>query len=239
MGETVARWLAVCSAQAGETGALQYVGYGLGLVGLALAARGTRCSATWVPAVLALLWLWTAFLTAAAATHEQSLPEGLGATALLAQGLLLLTQVLRPTLTFGLRGAAAPWAGLGIAGYALVGHPAAVLSQGHLAPQAPALGLTPGCLVVYTVGVLLLARPRIAPRLLALPLLIGVTGPFWLASAKPEGLAMAVSGVAGAWLILIWPRAAGPRVGSRAGSPPEGVAAPVERGWSLDLTDEP
>lgn len=239
MSETVARWLAVCSAQAGETWALQLVGYVLGLVALALAVRGTRCSATWVPALLALLWLWTAFLTLAAAAHERRLPEGLCATALLAQGLLFLRQVRRPTLVFGLRGAAAAWAGLGLASYALVGHPAVVLSQGHLAPQARALGLTPACLVLYTVGVLLLAWPRIPRSLLALPLLIGVAGPIWLASAQPDGIAMALSGVAGASLILIWPRAVRPRAGPRAGSPPESGTPEPARGWSLDLTDEP
>ena len=240
MSEAVARWLAVCSALAGETWWLQFVGYVPGLVGLVLAVRGARCSATGVPALLALLWLWTAILTAAAAAHERRLPDLLCATALLAQGLLFLRQVWRPTLAFGLRSAPASWAGVGLASYALVGHPAVVLAQGQLPPQASALGLTPGCLVVYTVGVLLLAWPHIPRSLLALPLLIGVAGPIWLASTQPAGVAMAVGGVAGASLILIWPRYSGPRyAGPRAGSPRESGPATPERGWSLDLTDEP
>ena len=68
--------------------------------------------------------------------------------------------------------------------------------------------------------------------LLARPLTITRTGPFWLAPALPEALGPTLGAVAGPWLIAA--RRAGPRAGHGADA-----AASPQRGLSLDLPDEP
>ncbi len=236
MTATEARWLAPCSIQAWEPWPLHAVVYGAGFVGLALAVSGAPRSATWVPVVLASLWLWAGVLGGIAAVRDGFVP-GLAYVAALVQGLLFLVRVRRPALAFGLRNRPSSWTGLSFACYALIGHPTVICAFGHRWLHQPSIGLTLGPLVVYTVGVLLLVRPRAPSDLLALPLLIAVSGPFWIAASQPEAIAMALSGAAAVW--LIWPRARGPGDGPRAGPPAASEEAPLERGWSLDLADEP
>jgi hypothetical protein len=67
--------------------------------------------------------------------------------------------------------------------------------------------------------------------LLARPLTITRTGPLWLAPSLPEALLLALSAMAGPWLIAA--RRAGPRAGRGA----DADASP-RRGLSLDLPDE-
>jgi len=93
--------------------------------------------------------------------------------------------------------------------------------------------LTPAWLVVYTIGVLLLTRPPVSPVVLPLPLVLALAGSWCLATELQEQIGLLVSGAVGGW--LLWPRRSGPS----AGMPVQRGASPLERGWRLDLPDEP
>jgi hypothetical protein len=79
---------------------------------------------------------------------------------------------------------------------------------------------------------LALTWSRHPATLLARPLTITRSGPFWLAPSLPEALPLALSARAGPWLTAA--RRAGPRAGRGAD-----VAASPQRGLSLDLANEP
>ena len=230
---TQARWLAVVPSPADPTWPWQAVLILAGVTGLALAARGaTPGAARWVPALLAFLWLSMAVAAVTAAASEAS-PLGFAwAAALLAQGVLFGRQALGRGLAFDRRRGRAAWVGVGLAAYALLVQPVFFWASNATSSVGQWLALTPGSLVIYTIGVLLLTRPRAPTTLIALPLAIALSGPLWAKTSLPEGIALATSGVAGLWLIAA--RSAGPR----AGRPPQDTAAPPHRGWSLDLTDE-
>lgn len=134
----------------------------LGVLAAMLARRGSRLGA----AILAALWLWTgvAWHYLSFATINFAAPAF--ALLFVVQGLLLLRagefRFLRDR-----RG----WAGLAVMAFAMAGYPLLTLAVGRSWPEAAAFGVAPGPTVIFTLGLLLWARPRAPWRLLVIPLL--------------------------------------------------------------------
>jgi len=235
MTVTHARWFAMATVQADPAWSWQVALFLAGVAGFALAVRDAEPSpARWVLAIVALLWLSMAAAAAASTTHGEAWPRWLAwATALSLQGLLFAWHAWRHAPTVVRRHAVLTWVGIGLAGYALAGRPILAWATHAAAPGGVGIAPSPGSLVAYTIGVLLLTRTRVPRSLLVMPLAIALTGPFWAATSLPEGVALASSGVAGLWLMA--PRDTGPRTGQPARS----AAGPSRRGWSLHLSDDP
>lgn len=189
--------------------------------------------ARWVPTMLAALWLAAALTVTSAGANPRSPVPGIAwAAALLTQGALFARQAWRRGIAFGRRRGPAAWSGVGLCAYALVGRP--IVAWVGCPPPSAAGSLQPttGPLVIYTIGMLLLARSRVPKTLLVLPLVMALTGPFWMVGPAPERIALALSGLACLW--LVGSRSEGPH-----GRPARRAGASPRRGWSLDLADEP
>lgn len=175
---------------------VQLVAYGLGLVAIALLLADPRRGKPLILGVLAVFWLWNGI-----AYHWSFFTEintaayGFGAL-FVAQGLLFAaTAVMRNSLQFewvgGLRGLAA-WALIIYAAviYELLGYAA-----GHGLMNGPLFGIAPCPTTIFTVGVLLIARGRLALLLSIIPVLwalIGTSAALFLGVPEDLGLAASV-----------------------------------------------
>ena len=211
----------------------QVLGDALGVGGLAFVLYGGPRSGLGVTTVLALLWVCAGVLTALAASRQDHLLGLAGGAALWTQGLLFLTYLPRSKLVFECRRGPVSGVGIAIACYALFGHALVTWALCRLGCDGVTGGLTPSLLVVYTIGMLALTRTPVSPVLLVLPLMLALTGTWCIATQQLEQVALLISGVVGVWLMWPW------RSGPHAGEPARSGAIPLERGWSLDLREEP
>lgn len=211
----------------------QLAGDVLGLAGIALILWGGVRAGAYVAVLLALLWLGMGSLTAVTAARYDHLLGALAAAVLVAQGLLFAALVPRSSAVFGGRASPVTWVGIAFAGYALFGHALVAWALRRVGVDVAISGLTPAWLVVYTIGVVLVARPPVSVVLLPLPIVLALAGAWVLATEPHEQIGLLLGGAVGAW--LLWGRRAGPR----AALPGQRGARPPERGWSLDLPDEP
>lgn len=181
---------------------MQWIAWLLGAYACMLVLRSGAGSARAVPAVLALLWLWTGIVYHGlffAAINRAAL---LFAALFVLQGLLFAGWAWQGTLRFRNQGARA---GLGwaLALYALVVYPLLGLYAGHGYPQVPMFGITPCPLVLFTFGMLLLAS-RVPGWLLFVPAawsLVGGSAAFLL--DVPQDWPLLFSGLAA---VPLWRR---------------------------------
>jgi len=149
---------------------LHVVTLAAGLIVILLIARRPGSGARWLALILAILWifvgwsfLWNRYATinwAAAAI----------APAFAVEGVLLFIVSLRDGLAFDRRGLAG-WAGYLILGFALAGQPLLAPLQGRGWTSSEVFGIAPDPTAMATLGVLLLARGRLLPLLLPIPVL--------------------------------------------------------------------
>jgi hypothetical protein len=179
------------------------------LAGAAALAAALRGGGEWVgrgvAVALGAMWVWTglAYHWAFFATVNPAAKAF--ALAFLAQGAgLLWVGGRRGGLRFGPpRSRGEVVTGLALVGYAAVLYPLLGRLAGHGWPAAPAFGVTPCPLTIFTFGVLLLTRGRVSPALLAIPALwslIGGSAAFLL--GVPQDWMLPAAGVAGAALLL-------------------------------------
>lgn len=227
--------LEMLAFQAYLTWPWQVAGNVLGLAGLTLVLRGGVRAGVGAAVLLALLWLGMGALAAITAARQGHLLGAIAAALLVTQGLLFVAHAPRSQLGFGWRASPVPWVGIAFAGYALFGHALVAWTLRRFGVDAAISGLTPAWLVVYTIGVLLVARPPASAVVLPVPIVLGLAGAWCLATEPLAQIGLLLGGAVGAW--LLWRRRAGPSDGLPA---PRG-ASPQERGWSLDLreADEP
>jgi uncharacterized protein DUF6064 len=129
-----------------------------------------RSSARWLALILAVLWIFVgwSFLWNRYATINWA--AAYVAPAFAVEGVLLLILSLLDDLTFDRRGLAG-WIGYLILAFALAGQPLLARLQGRGWASSEVFGIAPDPTAIATLGLLLLARGRLLPLLLPIPVL--------------------------------------------------------------------
>lgn len=150
---------------------LQLVTLAAGVLMIVLVARRPRGLGRWIAFPLALIWAFVAwsFFWNRYATINWAAVYVTPAFALEAL-LLIVAGALPDDLTFDRRGPAA-WTGWLLLAFALAGQPLLAPLQGRAWSSAEIFGIAPDPTVIGTLGLLLLARGRLLPVLIPIPLL--------------------------------------------------------------------
>lgn len=150
---------------------LQLLTIAAGVVLVVLVAWRPRGHVRWIVFILALLWafigwsfLWNRYATINWAAAYVAPAFAVEAVLLVAAGSL------PNALTFDRRGPAV-WAGYLLLTFALVGQPLLAPMQGRAWASSEIFGIAPDPTAILTLGMLLLARGKMLPLLLAVPLL--------------------------------------------------------------------
>ena len=159
------------------------VAYGLGAIALAAVLRGGPTGNRLAAAVLAIFWLWTGVAYHwLAFTPINKAAWIFGALFVAEAALLIWLGVWRSQLTFGYRRGLASAVGLLLITYGTIVYPLLGYAAGHVYPRMPMFGITPCPVTIFTLGLLLLARP-VRWSVLIIPVLwslIGGTAAFLL-----------------------------------------------------------
>jgi Family of unknown function (DUF6064) len=141
-----------------------------GLIIIILIAWRPGTWARWPALILAIPWIFVgwSFLWNRYATINWA--AAYVAPAFAVEGVLLLIVSLRDGLAFDRRGPAG-WTGYLILAFALAGQPLLAPLQGRGWASSEVFGIAPDPTAVATLGVLLLARGRLLPVLLPIPVL--------------------------------------------------------------------
>jgi uncharacterized protein DUF6064 len=162
----------------------QWVLVALALIAIAGAVRATARAARIVSASLACLWLWMAFAYHIAFFSKINPMAPVFGALFLVQGLLLLPLGGHKELVFEPRRDLAGVMGALLVIYALVIYPALGFVLGRRYPALPTFGL-PCPTTIFTLGLLLWARPAATRRIVVIPLL-------WAAIATAAALRLGV-----------------------------------------------
>ena len=185
----------------------QIPAYGLALALLWIAIRGgngrvaTRLTGT----TLAAAWAWTGAVFHAQyfATVDFMAPV-YGVLFLLQALLLAWAGIIRGRIAPHLHDGPVSWAGLALIAHAIVGYPAITAVIGDGVANARVVGLAPGPTVVFTLGMLMLARDRTPLHLAAVPvlwsLIAGVTA--WVLGVAEEAV-LPLLGL-GSLALMLW-----------------------------------
>jgi len=155
----------------------QVAAYVLVLLTIWFALRPFPGSARLVAAILSAAWLWTG--VAYYMLHQAQInwaAWALGSVFVL-QGLVFAaTGAVRGRIDFRFTGEASGWAGMLLIGVAAIAYPLIGIGLGQGWPRMPLPGVAPGPTLVWTLGILLLAVPRVPWHLLFVPFLWSATG---------------------------------------------------------------
>ena len=183
---------------------VQAVAYAIGLVMAVALLRPSRSSDLTLGSGLALMWVWTGVAYHGLFFSSINRAALVFAALFVLQGLLFAQAGLqRRDLQF------APARGLaGIAGwtlviYAALLYPVLGIVSGHRYPALPMFGITPCPVTLFTLGVLLLARPPVPRRLLVIPILwtlVGGSAAFLLTVVQDWPLLLGAAVPAYLWL---------------------------------------
>lgn len=204
---TVEQFLSVFERYNAAIGPAPLVAYALGVLALALAARGGRRGGRVVLAILALYWTF-----GGAAYHLLFFREvNPAATAFgilfVAQGALFAHAAARAEpLVFRLRASPRHALAVALAAYAMVGYPLAGAALGHVYPRSPVFGVAPCPTTIFTLAILLLAEGVVPAALWAVPVLwsfVGASAAAQLGIREDYGLL--VAGIVSA-AVLVWRR---------------------------------
>ncbi len=150
---------------------LQVLTFAAGLIIILLVAWRPRSSARWLALLLAILWIfvgWSFLWNRYAAINWAA---AYVAPAFAVEGVLLLVSgPLLDGLAFDRRGLAG-WIGYFILAFALAGQPLLAPLQGRDWASSEVFGIAPDPTAIATLGLLLLARGRLLPLLLPIPVL--------------------------------------------------------------------
>ena len=183
----------------------QIFAYVLGLLAIILTLRPRRGADRLIAAILAGFWIWIGVAYHLMFFSTINFAAPVFGLLFVVQGLLFAwTGVVRGRLDFRFRRDLPGWIGLGFALFAMMVYPLLNLLAGHVWPQAPIFGVTPGPTTIFTIGLLLLAARRVPLSLMAIPVLWSVIGgaTAWLLEI-PEDIALPAAGIAGLG-VAIW-----------------------------------
>lgn len=163
---------------------VQPVAYALGLAALAAALRPGAAATRVAGTVLAAFWLWSGIFYHIGHFADINFAAPLFGAVFVLQGLLIAwTLVLRSSLTLRFARDGAGLTGLALALFALIVYPALNILAGHGWPQMPVFGVAPCPTTIFTLGLLLMLRPRPPVSLMVIPLLwafVGGSAAAWL-----------------------------------------------------------
>ncbi len=156
---------------------VQIAAFLLVLLALWGALRPFPGSGRLIAAALAVAWIWTGVVYYM--LHQAQInwaAWALGSVFML-QGLAIaVTGVVRGGVDFRFSGDSAGWAGLALIAGAAILYPLIGVGSDQRWPRMPLVGVAPGPTLVWTLGMLLLAVPRVPWHLLFIPLLWSLTG---------------------------------------------------------------
>ena len=181
---------------------VQMLAYVLGLAALFFAIKPSRYSSRIVTGILCFLWLWTGIAFYALQFGPVYAPAYAFGVLVVIQGALFLASVLKPRLSFGVKGDLYCGVGLLFVAYAMIGYPAVGYFLGHVYPQTPPFGLTPCPTTVFTFGLLLLTGKRLPKLFLAIPLLAALGGIMPVSIGILEDTGLIVAGLLGTAMIV-------------------------------------
>jgi len=181
---------------------MQLAAYVLGAVAILLAVRKAESSTRIIAAILSFLWLFTGIAFFMLALAPVFPPAYLFGGLFVIQAGIVLAEIFRPRVSFGLGRGWSPVIGLLFIAFSVVGYPLVGLLLDHRYPRSPPFGLTPCPLVVFTFGLLLLTTSRLPKRLFVIPLLFAIAGVIPVAIGMVEDVGMVAAGVVGTALIL-------------------------------------
>jgi len=156
---------------------VQAVAYAIGLVMAAALLRPSRSSDLTLGSGLALMWVWTGVAYHGLFFFAINRAALIFAVLFVLQGLLFAhAGLLRRDLHFAPARGVAGIAGWTLVIYAALLYPVLGIVGGHRYPALPMFGITPCPVTLFTLGVLLLARPPVPRRLLIVPILWTLVG---------------------------------------------------------------
>ncbi len=167
----------------------------LGLTTLWLTVKPRPWSGRFNAASLAAFWLWCGVVY-----HIQFFATinwaawGFGAI-FVVQGIAFLwSGAVRGRLDFRFAGTRGDWFGLGLATFAILVYPSLSWASGHDWLEVGMFGVAPCPVTIFTLGLLMLCKPRIPLGLLVIPVLWSLVGSSaaWVLS-RPEDLALAAA----------------------------------------------
>lgn len=170
----------------------QLVAYAAGWLAVLLALRPVDVSHRLVWSIVATMWAWTGLVYHATYFAEiNPIARVFGAAFVIQAALFAWFGVARPDLKFGPVKPHRTFLAWGAILYATVFYPALGALAGHAYPAAPSFGVTPCPLVIFTFGLLLLARGPVPRLVLAIPVAWALIG----------GVAAAFLGVPEDWML--------------------------------------
>jgi hypothetical protein len=179
----------------------------LALAVIYLVYRARPRDGQWIGGLLALMWVWmAAAYHFAYFTAINPAAWVFGTAFLLSAGWLAWVSIGQSRLEFGVRRGFLVWAGAALVAFALVVYPALGYAVGHRYPAVPTFGL-PCPTTIFTIGVLLMAKPPVPRSLFIMPIVwagIGSTAAFSLAVYQDLGLLIA--GLVALIAITVQPR---------------------------------
>ena len=174
---------------------------GVGCVMLLI--RGGAHASRVISAILALLWSWMAVGYHFAYFARVNPAAILFGSIFLVEAVLLFWYGTRAErLRFGVTRDAYGLVGIAMIAFALVGYPLLGFALGRRYPESPTFGL-PWPTTIFTLGLLLLARPPLLKRALIIPSLWSVVGAFAATSlGVEEDFSLLAAGVVTIVLVL-------------------------------------
>ncbi|NOJ39903.1 DUF6064 family protein [Bradyrhizobium australiense] len=185
---------------------LHVVTLATGLLIILLIAWRPETWARWIALILAILWIFVgwSFLWSRYATINWA--AAYIAPGFFVEGALLLASSLLDGLAFDRRRPAG-WIGYLILGFAIAGQPLLAPLQGRGWAASEVFGIAPDPMAIATLGVVLLARGRLLPWLLPIPVLWCLMSGMTLATmGEPQAWApygaVALTAMAWIWTII-------------------------------------
>jgi hypothetical protein len=202
---TVEQFLQVFERYNAAIWPLQLVAGVAGLAVVALALARSPSAGRAAAAVLAAMWLVNGIGYHLSFFREiNPAAIGFGALFIVQAALLIWQGVFRDRLQPALGRDARTGVALVAIAYAMLGYPLLGYLLGHVYPAAPIFGVAPCPTAIFTLGVLLLARPALPGWLFAIPLawsVVGGSAAFVLEVREDLGL-VAAGALSAAVLIL-------------------------------------
>lgn len=155
----------------------QWVAGGIGVIAVVATLRDSVPASRVVSACLAAMWLWTGVVYHAIFFASINGAARIFAGLFVLQGLAFVaTGVVGGRLFFSARGGAWGVVGWALIVYAGLIYPLIGLAAGHASERLPLFGITPCPVTIFTVGLLLLARPPLPAALVVIPALWSLIG---------------------------------------------------------------
>jgi hypothetical protein len=173
---------------------VQWLAYALGLAMITLVLLRARWAQRVVGAGLAAMWLWTGVVYHGLFFSSiNPAAFAFGALFVLQAAVFVHAAVLGGRLSFAPTNTPSAWLGWALITYAGVAYPLIGIALGHTPAELPMFGSTPCPVTLFTLGLLLLAKPPVPRGVLVIPFVWSIVG----------GSAAFLLGVAQDWVLLL------------------------------------